>query len=158
MEGERATKPARGRMRRSYHLATDQLSLQRNWSLYRQRRHREYATKSPPGARLVKWSAPVNVRCGRCRHVMGACVAYRVDDQYGLVEDTARWTLERSSYPAPLKADPGRRPHWMRIDGSGREALVYFRCQSCRNELQPRNAHRRARQAFLNETSEMVLR
>src|SRR4051794_35819237 len=61
-----------GRMRRSYHLAVDQESLQRNWSLYREERHRDYSTKPPTGAKLVHWGPPVAIRCAHCRHMLGS--------------------------------------------------------------------------------------
>jgi phage FluMu protein Com len=144
-------------MRRSYHRALDQESLQRNWSLYRQKRHRDYSTKPPPGAKLVHWGPPVAIRCAHCHHLLGSCVTFRVDDLHGLVEDTARWTLDNFSDPAVLTGVSGKHPHWIHIQSDGRKATVRFTCPRCRTALQPRNAHRLAAEIDAREAAEIAL-
>lgn len=145
-------------MRRSFHLTIDQPSLQRNYSLYRKRRHSAYSTKPPHGATVVEWSDPVAIRCSRCRHAMGSVVVFRVDDRYGVVEDTAKWLWRRSLEPAAGGAPPGKRPHWIRVSGDGYEARVTFRCASCRTSFRARNAHRLVRALVDSETAQLAIR
>jgi hypothetical protein len=83
-------------------------------------------------------------------------VTFSVDDLYGLVEDTARWALDKSPEPAVLTGVSGKHPYWIHIQGSGRKATVRFTCSSCRTALQPRNAHRLAAEIDAREAPEIA--
>ena len=128
-------------MRESRHASLDQETLQRNWSQYRERRHREYSELPPQRARTVRWTDQVAVICRSCRHPMGKVVGWSSDDAYGIVEDTARWTLQKSLSPAVLTGQGKKHPPWLWVEGDLRQARAHFRCASCRRES-VHNAHR----------------
>ena len=91
-------------MRQTYHLTINQEMMQRNWSLHREQRHREYRTLPQPGSHLVRWTDRVDVGCGVCHRTLGHVVAFQADDTFGIVEDTARWTFNQE----PETASPDR--------------------------------------------------
>lgn len=150
--------PPRTYLRSSYHLDLGQEALQRNWSLYRRRRHREAGSRQrPAGAYLVEWTDAIDVICGRCRKRLGRCVAFRCEPGfYGLVEDDPRWDAPLRTWLAPA-GESVTRPRWLWFDGDGRRTLAHFRCARCRRALAPRNADRLAAKAFENKLRELVL-
>jgi hypothetical protein len=130
-------------LRRSYHLTLTQENLQQNWSLSRAKRHREYTTLPPEGAHLVEWSDRVTIVCARCRSTLGHVVGWHSDDTYGVVEDTARWTIYRGPDP-PVLTGRGKHPPWLWVEGDLRKAKAHIRCPRCRLSV-VHNAHRLGR-------------
>jgi hypothetical protein len=133
-------------MRESYHVTISQESLQRNWSLFREKRHRKYATTDR-----------VTIVCVRCRTNMGHVVAFKCEDTYGIVEDTATWTLERSARPAVLTGEGRKHPPWLWVEGDMRKARAHLRCPGCRRDT-TRNAHRLGQGIVEQELTEISVK
>jgi len=150
--------PPRTYLRSSYHLDLGQEALQRNWSLYRRRRHREAGSRQrPAGAHLVEWTDAIDVVCGKCRKRLGRCVAFRSEPGfYGLVEDHPRWAAPLRMWLAPA-GETAARPRWLWFEGDGPLALAHFRCGRCRQAFAPRNADRLAATAFEDQLRELVI-
>lgn len=112
----------RGYMRESYHLTLDQESLQRNWSLYRQKRHRLYSTLPPQGARLVRWSERVIVQCGSCRRHLGTLSRGAAMTTTGSSRTPTDGRLPRASTlrSSPVRATSIRRGSGLRATYEGR--------------------------------------
>jgi hypothetical protein len=143
-------------MRRSYHLSIEQESLQRNWSLYRQRRHADSGRQSPPAkSRTVWWSNQVRVDCGACGKHVAKVVVFHVDDLYGLVDDSTHWVLDKSARPAVITGAGTKHPPPFWVDGSGYAAVAHFRCMNGHTRNQ--NAHKLANEIWRNNLSQLPL-
>lgn len=143
-------------MRRSDHLSIEPESLQRNWSLYRQRRHAASGRQTPPpNSRTVSWGNQVRVNCGACGKHIAKVVAFRVDDLCGLVDDATRWTLGKSARPAVTTGVGTKHPPPFWVEGSGYAAVAHFRCRNGHTRNQ--NAHKLAHEIWRNGPSQLPL-
>ncbi len=147
-------------------------TMQELWNrVSRQRYPTSWNGVAPGQGRVIYWTAPVTVQCGRCHRRVGTYRGYQAGADYGVVEDTARQYRSADRGPAGGHADPLVRlprpnpPH--RLDGmiakSPRQTRIYFRCPRCRTGQPPepreyeRNLHRLGKQLFELETANYVL-